>query len=58
MTLDEEKQLLKDVTELRTDMKWVRDWCTEHKSQHASYFYLFIATIVGVFVSLVESFRR
>jgi len=51
----EERDIL---VEVRNDVRWLKNEHEEHKRQHSNYFYYFITLIVGVFVSLIESFRR
>jgi hypothetical protein len=50
MTNDERDKL---ITEMHTDIKWIKDWTVEHKMIHFRYVLLAVGTLVGVIVSLL-----
>lgn len=49
---DEERDV--KITEMHTDLKWIKAWAEEHKGTHAKYLYYFIATIIGILIALVK----
>ena len=47
---DEERD--NKIIETHTDMKWVINWCAEHKALHDKYLYYFVSLAVGVVIGL------
>jgi hypothetical protein len=48
--LEEERDRL--IIEMHTDIKWLKEWSTKHAQEHSKYIYYFVATAVGVLISL------
>ncbi len=41
------------ITEMYTDIKWLKDWAVEHKSIHTRYHLMIWVAIVGAAISLI-----
>ena len=50
---EEEQDML--IIETHNDVKWIKDWATEHKKTHRSYLYYFITACVAVVISWFKS---
>lgn len=48
MTDDDRDKL---ITEMHTDIKWLKQFSVEHKQTHAKYVYYFICTIIAIGLS-------
>jgi len=46
---DEQRDNL--ITEMHTDIKWLKQFSVEHKQTHAKYVYYFISTIIAIGLS-------
>jgi len=42
------------IIEIGNDVKWLREWCLEHKLLHSKYTYFFFITVVGLIIALIK----
>lgn len=49
---DQERDKL--ITEMHTDISWIKTWCTEHKAIHAKYIFYFIGTAIVMIISFLK----
>lgn len=46
---DEQRDLL--ITEMHTDIRWLKEFDLEHKKTHSKYIYYFITTFIAIGLS-------
>ena len=42
------------ITEMHTDIKWIKEWTVEHKSIHTRIFLMICAALIGAATSLFK----
>jgi len=39
------------ITEMHTDLKWIKSWAEEHKKTHSNYLFYFITLVAGIIIT-------
>ena len=42
------------ILETHIDVKYIKEWVTEHKAVHNRYTYYFICTVIALLISLIK----